>query len=77
VIEFQNFENYLHKFLQFQLIVHFLIYIIYYQNEVKVVLGQLNYPLISDLNQTITNKYKLLTNDGFSFPGYLLLTKKV
>jgi peroxiredoxin (alkyl hydroperoxide reductase subunit C) len=30
-------------------------------------LGQLNYPLISDLNQTITQKYKLLTNDGLSF----------
>jgi peroxiredoxin (alkyl hydroperoxide reductase subunit C) len=40
-------------------------------------LGQLNYPLISDLNQTITSKYKLLTNDGFLFLVYLLLTKKV
>jgi hypothetical protein len=33
VIEFLSFENYQLKFLQFQLIVHFLIYIIYYQTK--------------------------------------------
>jgi peroxiredoxin (alkyl hydroperoxide reductase subunit C) len=36
-------------------------------------LGQLN-PLISDSNQI--NSYKLLTNDGLSFPESLSLTKK-
>jgi len=39
-------------------------------------LGQLNYPLISDLNQTITNKYKLLSNDGLAFPGVFLIDKE-
>ena len=39
-------------------------------------LGQLNYPLISDLNQTITNKYKLLTLMDLRCLVYLLLTKK-
>jgi peroxiredoxin (alkyl hydroperoxide reductase subunit C) len=39
-------------------------------------LGQLNYPLISDLNQTITNKYKLLTTDGFALPGSFLIDKE-
>ena len=32
-------------------------------------LGQLNYPLISDSNQVITNQYKLLTNDGCAQGG--------
>ena len=39
-------------------------------------LGKLNYPLISDLNQTITKKYQLLTNDGFSFPGVFIIDKE-
>lgn len=39
-------------------------------------LYKLNYPLISDLNQTITNKYRLLTNDGFSFPGLFIIDKE-
>lgn len=39
-------------------------------------LYKLNYPLISDLNQTITNKYKLLTNDGLSFPGLFIIDKQ-
>lgn len=39
-------------------------------------LDQLNYPLISDLNQSITNKYKLLTNDGLSFPGLFIIDKE-
>ena len=34
-------------------------------------LGKLHYPLVSDLNQTITKKYHLLTNDGLSFPWYI------
>ena len=39
-------------------------------------LGQLNYPLISDSNQVITNQYKLLTNDGMAFPGLFLIDKE-
>ena len=39
-------------------------------------LHKLNYPLISDLNQTITNKYRLLTNDGLSFPGLFIIDKE-
>lgn len=39
-------------------------------------LGFLNYPLISDLNQTITNRYKLLTMDGFAFPGIFVIDKE-
>ena len=39
-------------------------------------LDQLNYPLISDLNQSISNKYKLLTNDGLSFPGLFIIDKE-
>jgi peroxiredoxin (alkyl hydroperoxide reductase subunit C) len=37
---------------------------------------QLNYPLISDLNQTITKKYQLLTDDGFAFPGLFIIDKE-
>ena len=39
-------------------------------------LNQLNYPLISDLNQKITNNYKLLTPDGFAFPGLFIIDKE-
>ena len=39
-------------------------------------LGKLNYPLISDSNRVIINKYKLLTNDGFSFPGVFIIDKE-
>nr|YP_009687925.1 thiol-specific antioxidant protein [Haslea nusantara]QDX17451.1 thiol-specific antioxidant protein [Haslea nusantara] len=39
-------------------------------------LGQLNYPLISDLNQSITNTYKLLTNDGLALPGLFIIDKE-
>ncbi len=35
--------------------------------------AQLNYPLVSDLNRTITEKYNLLTDDGFSFPGLFIV----
>ena len=38
--------------------------------------GYLDYPLISDLNQSITNKYRLLTNDGFSLPGIFIIDKE-
>ena len=39
-------------------------------------LGKLHYPLVSDLNQTITKKYNLLTNDGLSFPGIFIIDKE-
>ena len=39
-------------------------------------LGQLNYPLISDSSQKITDKYKLLTNDGLAFPGIFIIDKE-
>jgi peroxiredoxin (alkyl hydroperoxide reductase subunit C) len=39
-------------------------------------LGQLNYPLISDLNQTITKKYKLLTDEGLAFPSLFIIDKE-
>ena len=39
-------------------------------------LGKLNYPLISDLNQSITRTYKLLTDDGLSLPGLFIIDKE-
>jgi peroxiredoxin 2/4 len=39
-------------------------------------LGKLNYPLISDLNQKITQKYRLLTSDGFASPGLFIIDKE-
>jgi peroxiredoxin (alkyl hydroperoxide reductase subunit C) len=39
-------------------------------------LAKLNYPLVSVLNQTMINKYQLLTNDGFSFPGVFIIDKE-
>ena len=39
-------------------------------------LADLNYPLVSDLNQTITKKYQLLTNEGLSLPGLFIIDKQ-
>lgn len=39
-------------------------------------LANLNYPLVSDLNQTITQKYQLLTNEGLSLPGLFIIDKQ-
>lgn len=39
-------------------------------------LGQLNYPLISDLNQIVSRKYNLLTKDGLSLPGVFIIDKE-
>ena len=39
-------------------------------------LGQLNYPLISDLNQKITTKYRLLTSEGLALPGVFIIDKE-
>jgi peroxiredoxin (alkyl hydroperoxide reductase subunit C) len=39
-------------------------------------LANLNYPLISDLSQTITKNYKLLTEEGLSLPGVFIIDKE-
>ena len=39
-------------------------------------LYKLNYPLISDLNQSISSKYNLLANDGLAFPGIFIIDKE-
>ncbi len=39
-------------------------------------LEDLKYPLVSDLTKTITNDYKLLTDDGMSFPGLFIIDKE-
>ena len=39
-------------------------------------LANLNYPLISDLSQTITKDYKLLTEDGLALPGVFIIDKE-
>lgn len=39
-------------------------------------LQDLKYPLVSDLTQTITNDYKLLTDDGMAFPGLFIIDKE-
>nr|YP_009496816.1 hypothetical protein ycf42 [Pseudictyota dubia]AWT39529.1 hypothetical protein ycf42 [Pseudictyota dubia] len=39
-------------------------------------LGNLNYPLVSDLTQTITRDYQLLTDEGLAFPGLFIIDKE-
>ena len=39
-------------------------------------LQDLNYPLVSDLTQTITGDYKLLTDDGIALPGLFIIDKE-
>ncbi len=39
-------------------------------------IGPLNYPLISDLNQKIANKYKLITTDDFPSPAIFIIDKE-
>lgn len=39
-------------------------------------LANLNYPLISDLNQSISKDYKLLTEEGLALPGVLIIDKE-
>lgn len=39
-------------------------------------LNQLNFPLISDLSQTITKAYQLLSDDGFALPGLFIIDKE-
>jgi peroxiredoxin (alkyl hydroperoxide reductase subunit C) len=38
--------------------------------------AELQYPLVSDLNQAVTKKYGLLTQDGLSFPGVFIIDKE-
>ena len=38
--------------------------------------GQLNYPLVSDLDKIITKDYQLLTKDGFASPGLFIIDKE-
>ena len=39
-------------------------------------LGNLNYPLVSDLTQTISSDYQLLTDEGLAFPGLFIIDKE-
>lgn len=39
-------------------------------------LKNLDYPLISDINQTITMDYRLLTEDGLALPGLFIIDKE-
>jgi len=39
-------------------------------------LANLNYPLVSDLTQTITRDYQLLTDEGLAFPGLFIIDKE-
>lgn len=39
-------------------------------------LANLNYPLISDLSQTISKDYKLLTEEGLTLPGVFIIDKE-
>lgn len=39
-------------------------------------LANLNYPLISDLSQTITKDYKVLTEEGLGLPGVFIIDKE-
>jgi peroxiredoxin (alkyl hydroperoxide reductase subunit C) len=42
----------------------------------QVGLAKLQYPLLSDLNQTITKNYHLLTHDGLSLRGAFIIDKE-
>jgi len=44
-------------------------------NQYQHYLKQLQYPLISDLTQTIANRYRLLTDDGLCLPGVFIIDK--
>jgi len=39
-------------------------------------LEDLNYPLVSDLTQTITRDYQVLTDEGLAFPGLFIIDKE-
>ena len=39
--------------------------------------GDLNYPLVSDLKREISNKYYVLTSDGVALRGLFIIDKEV
>nr|QUE29700.1 bas1 [Erythrotrichia carnea] len=39
-------------------------------------LGDLNYPLMSDLNKTISNNYQVLTDEGIALRGLFIIDKE-
>jgi peroxiredoxin 2/4 len=45
-------------------------------SRIKRGLANLTYPLVSDLNQTITKDYKLLTEEGLALPGVFIIDKE-
>ena len=58
-------------------LVYFPTYSIYYQSLTKKGIAQLNYFLVSDLNQTITKHYQILTDNEFPFPALFIVDKDV
>jgi peroxiredoxin (alkyl hydroperoxide reductase subunit C) len=48
-------------------------YVVSKRNQGSV--AQLNYFLVSDLNQIITKQYKILTDNGFSFSALFIVDK--
>ena len=58
-------------------LVYFPTYSIYYQSLTKKSVAQLNYFLVSDLNQTITKHYQILTDNEFPFPALFIVDKDV
>ena len=48
-------------------------FLLLYQNKKEF--EQLKYPLVSDLNQKISKKYGLLTQEGFALPGLFIVDK--
>ena len=40
-------------------------------------MGDLAYPLVSDLKREIVQKYNVLTSDGVALPGLFIIDKEV
>jgi len=45
-------------------------------NRTEGGLKNLKFPLVSDLSQTITNNYQLLTDEGLALPGLFIIDKE-
>ena len=58
-------------------LVYFPTYSIYYQSLTKKGIAQLNYFLVSDLNQTIIKHYQILTDNEFPFSALFIVDKDV
>ena len=58
-------------------LVYFPTYSIYYQSLTKKRVAQLNYFLVSDLNQTIIKHYQILTDNEFPFSALFIVDKDV